>query len=117
MRFTPVAAPVSRTVGGAIVHRLSCRELAGVKKWLQLLVRWTWIVHVSFCAAFLAVHALQRTAWFKERVYQMLVTGDEAQRPCTARNAAPNETSTIHVQRSMSSGHFFTPASSWQANR
>lgn len=76
----PVSAPISRTVGGAIVHRFTCRELAGVKKWLLLMLRWTWIVLVSFCTAFLAVHGLQRTTWFKERVYQMLVTGDEAQR-------------------------------------
>ena len=76
----PVSAPVLRTVGGAIVHRSSCHELAGVKKWPLLMLRWTWIILVSFCTAFLAVHGLQRTTWFKERVYQMLVTGDEAQR-------------------------------------
>lgn len=51
-----------------------------MKKWLALLLRWTWIVLVSFCAAFLAVHGFQRTTWFKERLYQRLVTGDEAQR-------------------------------------
>lgn len=78
--FAPVSTPISRTVGGAIVRRSSRHDLAGVKKWLLLMLRWTWIVLVSFCAAFLGVQAIQRTTWFKERIYQMLVTGDEAQR-------------------------------------
>jgi tetratricopeptide (TPR) repeat protein len=67
-------------VGGAIVRRSFRHEFAGVKNWLLLMLRWTWIVLVSFSVAFLAVQAFQRTTWFKERIYQMLVTGDEAQR-------------------------------------
>ena len=67
-------------MGLAIVPHVARHDCAGVNKSLALLLRWTWIVLVSFCVAFLAVHAFQRTAWFKERVYQMLVTGDEAQR-------------------------------------
>ena len=42
--------------------------------------RWLCIIFVSFAIAFVLLHLGRRTEWFKEKVYQQLVSGDEGRR-------------------------------------
>jgi tetratricopeptide (TPR) repeat protein len=46
-----------------------------VKKFLLALDRALYVPLVSFCAAYLLLHVVERTPWFKNHLYQVLVQG------------------------------------------
>jgi tetratricopeptide (TPR) repeat protein len=51
-----------------------------VKIVLLLLVRWLCVIAVSFSAAFATMHFGRRTTWYKDHLYQQLLSGDDGQR-------------------------------------
>jgi tetratricopeptide (TPR) repeat protein len=51
-----------------------------VKIVLMLLLRWFCIVVVTFSAAFATMHFGRRTTWYKDHLYQQLLTGDARQK-------------------------------------
>lgn len=51
-----------------------------MKQFLALVFRWTCIFALAFTTAFLVMHFGRRTAWYKEHLYTLLVTGDSEQR-------------------------------------
>jgi Tetratricopeptide repeat len=79
-RSDRVETPVVFFVGGAIVEPVWCGDSGCVISALRTILRWVCIVSVSFAVAFVLLHVVRRTEWFKEKVYQQLVSGDESKR-------------------------------------
>ena len=50
-------------------------DTESVKKALAVIGRWIYIVAVSCAVAYLAAHFVERTYWYKERLYRKLVNG------------------------------------------
>lgn len=51
-----------------------------MKRFLRLLLRGVCVIGVALCFAFLITHWIRQTTWYRERVYQLLVTGDQHQK-------------------------------------
>jgi tetratricopeptide (TPR) repeat protein len=49
-----------------------------VKKALSYLLRWFYLFAVTFSAAYLTVHQLRQTSWYKNRLYHDLLAGSQA---------------------------------------
>jgi tetratricopeptide (TPR) repeat protein len=54
--------------------------LWSVKSPLLLLARWSFVIVVSFTAAFLMMHFGRHSAWYKNRLYRLLLNGDADER-------------------------------------
>ena len=50
-----------------------------VKKTFLYLLRWAYLALVIFCAVYLAMEWMSRTEWYKERLYQRLISGNVKQ--------------------------------------
>src|SRR5260370_7524379 len=53
--------------------------MPGVKKALTCLRRWSCLLVLAFCGAYLAFRLTQHSSWYKGRLYHRLVCGDAAQ--------------------------------------
>ena len=68
--------------------RTSAAYLAGVKNVLKYLARWLYILAVTFSIGFLAIHFGRRTPWYKDHLYQQLLSGDADTRLTAATKLA-----------------------------
>jgi len=50
-----------------------------VKKTLLLLLRWSYVALIIFCAVYLAMESMSHAEWYKDRLYQQLLTGNPKQ--------------------------------------
>ena len=53
--------------------------LSTVKAHLAKLLRWAYVGLVGFCSAYLAMHLVRQTDWYKDRIYQQLLAGTPRQ--------------------------------------
>lgn len=63
-----------------MVRCRGCRDGDVVTNVLRIGLRWVYILTVALSAAYVLSHGARRTEWFKDRMYQQLLTGDEDQR-------------------------------------
>lgn len=64
---------------GSIAWPWAAPTLSSVKKALLFLLRWTYVLAVAFSAAYLLLHVVERTNWFKNHLYRSLLTGNADQ--------------------------------------
>jgi tetratricopeptide (TPR) repeat protein len=62
--------------------------LIPVKKSLLLLLRWSYLALVIFCAVYLAMEWISHTDWYKDRIYHQLLTGSPQQQLRAASSLA-----------------------------
>ena len=70
-----------------------------MKNALKYLARWLYILAVTFSIGFLAVHFGRRTVWYKEHLYQQLLSGDE-----DTRLTAATKLSLVGAERQLLQG-------------
>lgn len=66
-------------------------RLAAVKPVFAQLLRWAYLMLVAVCLAYLGLHFIRQTGWYRERLYHVLLTGNTNQQLHAASTLAQLE--------------------------